>query len=125
MKCWFQRVVLSRRWLTFIVMGLGFLVSGVATLNLFFLLRANLTLLLEHGWQVLADGAARQLLELLLNGYIASAAYLVFKACESRLVTWIISPEASATASAASAHHVSPHAPAAPTSAGASNKDSS
>lgn len=125
MTRWFRRVVLSRRWLTFIVMGLGFLVSGVATLNLFFLLQVNLKLLLDHGWQALMDGAARQLTELLLNGYVATVAYLVFKACESRLVTWIVSPEASATASAAPAHHVSPHAPAAPPSAGASNKDSS
>jgi hypothetical protein len=93
MKRWFQRVVLSRRWLTFIVMGLSFCVSGVATLNLFYLLRANTALLLHYGWQALMDGAARQLLELLLNGYFATAAYLVFKACESRLVAWLVSPE--------------------------------
>jgi hypothetical protein len=89
----FQQVVLSRRWLTFIVMGLGFCVSGVATLNLFYLLRANTVLLLRHGWQALMDGAAQQLLELLLNGYVATAAYLVFKACESRLVVWLVNPD--------------------------------
>ena len=92
MRAWFHRVVLARRWLTFIVMGLGFCVSGVATLNLFFLLRASTTLVLQYGWQALVDGAARQLLELLLNGYVAVAAYLIFKACEARLVAWLNSP---------------------------------
>ena len=37
----FKRVVLARRWLTFVVMCLSFAVFGVGTLNLFNVFRAN------------------------------------------------------------------------------------
>jgi hypothetical protein len=46
---WFHRTVLSRLWLTFIVMGLGFLTFGVGTLKLFYPFQANAVLLLTHG----------------------------------------------------------------------------
>jgi hypothetical protein len=85
MKSWFQRVVLSRAWLTFLVMGLAFFVFGVATFNLFMLLKANTDLLREYGWQAVMDGGMRQLVELLLTGYGSLAFYLVFKVCEDRL----------------------------------------
>ncbi len=83
---WFRRVVLSRRWATFVVMGLAFLVFGGGSLNLFFVLKANLALLAEHGWAAAMDGGLQQLLELLLTAYASMAAYVVFKACEYRLV---------------------------------------
>ena len=89
MKSWFQRVVLRRKWLTFIVMGLSFFTFGVGSLNLFFLLQANGNLLLEHGWQAAADGGLLQLIELLFSGFAAMAAYLLFKTCEHRLVHWL------------------------------------
>ncbi|HSW07232.1 hypothetical protein [Aquabacterium sp.] len=92
MKRWFHRVVLSRLWLTFIVMTLSFFAFGIGTLNLFYLLRANSSLLLDHGWQALMDGGAAQLVELLTNGLLGMAAYLVFKACEYRLVHWLGDP---------------------------------
>jgi hypothetical protein len=81
--------VFARRWLTFLVMGLGFLGFGAGTVNLFMLLRANADLVIEVGWQALMDGAAQQLLELLVTAYLSMAAYLVFKACEFRLVHWL------------------------------------
>ncbi len=83
---WFQRVVLSRRWATFIVMGLSFLAFGTGSLNLFFVLRANVALVAEHGWMALSDGAAMQFAELMVTGYASMAAYVVFKVCEHRLV---------------------------------------
>lgn len=92
MKKWFCRVVLSRRWATFAVLGLSFLVFGASSLNLLFVAKANIDLIVEHGWQALADGGARQLLEILLTGYLSMAAYVVFKACEARLVRWMIDP---------------------------------
>ena len=67
-------------------MGLSFFVFGASSLNLFFLLKANTALILEHGWMALADGGAAQLVELLVTGYISMLAYLVFKACEYSLV---------------------------------------
>jgi len=84
-KRWFQRTVLSRRWLTFLVMGLAFFTFGAGTYNIFVLLRANLGLIAVFGWQAIADGAARQLAELIVTGYLSMAAYVVFKTCEYQL----------------------------------------
>ena len=89
---WFRRVVLGRRWLTFIVLGLAFFVFGSGSLNLFFLFKANGQLLAEHSWQAVMDGALQQLLELLITGYISMAAYVVFKACEHALVHGLVEP---------------------------------
>jgi hypothetical protein len=75
----FQRWVLSRLWLTFIVLGLSFLAFGMA----------NTRLLSEYGWQAITDGALRQLLELAATGYLSIAAYIVFKTCEHRLSDWL------------------------------------
>jgi hypothetical protein len=81
--------VLSRRWLTFLTMGLAFCLFGAGSLNLFYLFKANTALLFEHGWQALMDGGGQQLLELLITGYLSMAAYVVFKACEYSLVHWL------------------------------------
>jgi hypothetical protein len=85
LKRWFQRTVLARRWLTFLVMGFAFFVFGVGTYNIFMLLRANIELIADYGWMALMDGAARQLAELVITGYLSIAAYVVFKTCEYRL----------------------------------------
>ena len=85
MKHWFRRIVLSRRWLTFLVMGLAFFVFGVGTYNIFMLLSGNIALIANHGWMALMDGAARQFVELIVTGYLSMAAYVVFKTCEYRL----------------------------------------
>ncbi|MCX8516885.1 MAG: hypothetical protein ORN29_02210 [Rhodoferax sp.] len=89
MTAWFQRVVLARIWLTFLVLGASFFVFGAGSYNLFFLLRSNANLLLAHGWDAVMDGGIAQLLELLLTGYLSMAAYVVFKACEHRLSVWL------------------------------------
>ncbi len=89
---WLQRWVLSRRWLTFIVLGLSFLCFGAGTLNLGFVLKANLDLIAQHGWMALMDGAAQQLLEIIVTGYLSMAAYVIFKACEYRLVHGLTDP---------------------------------
>ena len=89
LKHWFQRVVLRRTGLTFVVMGLSFFAFGIGSLNLFYLLQANARLLFEYGWMALMDGGLQQLLELLATGYGSLAAYTVFKACEYRLAHWL------------------------------------
>jgi hypothetical protein len=86
LPAWFQRAVLARRWVTFVVMGLAFFVFGAGSLNLFMLLKANAQLLAEHGWMAAMDGGLQQLVELLATGYLSIAAYVVFKACEHALV---------------------------------------
>lgn len=86
MKAWFRRVVLARRGVTFVVMGLAFLLFGLGTFNLFMLLKANADLLTDYGWQAVMDGGATQLLYLIVTGYASLAAYVVFKTCEHALV---------------------------------------
>jgi H+/Cl- antiporter ClcA len=85
----FQRVVLARPWLTFVVLGLAFCCFGMVTLNLVHLLRANAELILDNGVMALADGGALQLVELLANGYLAMFAYVVMKTCEHALSHWL------------------------------------
>ena len=85
LKHWFHRTVLSRSWLTFLVMGLAFFVFGVGTYNIFMLLSANLRLIANFGWLALMDGAAQQFVELVVTGYLSMAAYVIFKTCEYRL----------------------------------------
>ncbi len=82
----FKRVVLARRWLTFVTMCLSFAVFGVGTVNLFNVFRANVDLIASNGVMALADGAAQQLVELLLTLMLCMLAYVVFKTCEYRLV---------------------------------------
>ena len=85
----FQRVVLARPWLTFVVLGLAFCCFGMVTLNLVHLLRANAELILDNGVMALADGGALQFVELLANGYGAMLAYVVMKTCEHVLSHWL------------------------------------
>jgi len=89
---WLHRRVFSRRWLTFTVMGLAFLGFGAGTFNLFIVLKANTELVFNYGWMALGDGAAQQLVELLVTAYLSMAAYVLFKACEHRLVHWLVDP---------------------------------
>ena len=93
MHAWLQRVVFARAWLTFVVLVASFLVFGAGTYNLFLVLKANLELVGEHGTQALADGAAQQFIELLLTAAASMAAYVLFKACEYRLVHRLCDPK--------------------------------
>ena len=95
----FQRVVLTRPWLTFVVMGLAFFCFGMVTLNLLHLLRANAELIIDNGVMALADGGARQLVELAINGYVAMLAYVVMKTCEHTLSHWLADTSAFAPSS--------------------------
>ena len=71
---------------TFLLMGVSFVGFGGVTLNLIYLFRANLALFWENGVEVLADGAAEQLIELVLLGFLGLVLYLIFKACEKLLL---------------------------------------
>jgi len=88
----FQRVVLARPWLTFVVMGLAFFCFGMVSLDLLRLLNANARLILADGAMALADGGAVQLIELVADGYLAMLAYVVMKTCEHTLSRWLADP---------------------------------
>ena len=85
----FQRWVLSRIWLTFIVLGLAFVGFGAGTVNLGLLLMANARFLANNGWMAVMDGGLVQLLQLIATGFASMASYVVFKTCEHRLSAWL------------------------------------
>ena len=85
----FQTWVLSRLWLTFVVLGLSFFVGALGTLNLVPLLLANARLLSQYGLRAVMDGGLQQLGELVFQGLLSCAAYVVFKTCEHRLSDWL------------------------------------
>jgi len=89
LKRWFHRTVLSRRWLTFLVMGFAFLGFGAGTVNLLMVFSANATFIASYGWEALMEGGARQFAELVVTGYLSMAAYVIFKTCEHRLSDWL------------------------------------
>jgi len=82
LKRWFHRTVLSRRWLTFIVMGVAFFAFGAGSVNILMLFSANAEFVARYGWQAVMDGAALQFVELVATGYLSMGAYVVFKTCE-------------------------------------------
>ncbi len=85
----FQRVVLTRPWLTFVVMSLAFFAFGTVTLDLLHMLRVNAGFLLDNGVMGLVDGGALQLLQLIADGIVAMLAYVVLKTCEHTLSRWL------------------------------------
>lgn len=85
-------VTSGRWWLAFLLAGLSFLLFGVMSYNLFFLLSANLRLFLEYGWTVAEEGALRQLLELLAFSYLSMLFWVLFKVCETLLVKALMPP---------------------------------
>lgn len=79
--------LLTYHWLlTLFLMGLFALGFGLASLNLFTILSANLSLIIEHGVMALVEGALLQLIELIALGYLGVVLYVLFKVCERVLV---------------------------------------
>ena len=89
-------------WLT-----LCFSLFGIASLNLFLMLRANLRFIAEHGVDALAEGGALQLLLLAGTAYVAMAFYTLAKWFEYRLMDRMAGkrppPKAAAATAASSA----------------------
>ena len=88
---------LSTHWLarhplrTFVIMLCCSLVFGLGSYNLFYLLKANLVLVLDYGVMALVDGALQELVMLAVYGTVSLSAYILFKACEKTLVEWVLS----------------------------------
>ena len=82
--------LLRRWWLTFILMGVSFVVFGLVTLNLLHTLGANLEFLTSYGVEAVREGGLWQLVELVVSGYMAAASYVFFKLCEKVLVECLV-----------------------------------
>lgn len=65
---------------------LCFSLFGVASVNLFLMLRENLRFIAEHGVDALVEGGALQLLLLVATAYVAMAFYTLAKFFEYRLM---------------------------------------
>ena len=73
-------------WLTFILLGVFFLLFGFTSVNLFVLLKLNVELFLEYGTMVIADGALEQFVDLVGSAYLSMLFWLLFRVCERVLV---------------------------------------
>jgi hypothetical protein len=80
--------------LTFVLMGVWFLMFGVTSVNLFVQLKANIDLFVEYGLMVIDDGALQQLGELIGWTYCSMVFYLLFKLFERVLVERLIAKRA-------------------------------
>ena len=74
---------------TLLLMMISALAVGLLTVNIFNLLSANWTFISRYGFMALREGAALQLAELILTGFISMLVYLLFKLTESVLVDWM------------------------------------
>ncbi len=88
----FHRCVLTRPWLTFVVMCSSFGLFGAGTLNIFSMFSTNWDMITQQGLMALATGSVRQLIELLGTLVLAMFFYTIFKACEHSLVHRILHP---------------------------------
>ena len=79
------------RLLTYVLMGFFFMLFGVTSVDLFFLLRANIRLFIDYGVMVIDDGALRQLIELLGLTLLAVGFFVLCAVCERVLVKRMLS----------------------------------
>ena len=72
--------------LTFVLMGAFFLLSGITSINLYVVLKANIDLFRMYGAVVIEDGALRQLFEILGTAFFSIFFFVLFVVCERIVV---------------------------------------
>lgn len=72
--------------LTFVLMGAFFLLSGITSINLYVVLKANIDLFRMYGATVIEDGALRQLAEILGTALFSIIFFVLFVLCERIVV---------------------------------------
>lgn len=85
--------------LTYLLMGLFFMLFGISSVDLFFTLRANINLFIEYGAMVIDDGALTQLIELIGMAILSLALFAACATCERILVKRLMSKWIAARAS--------------------------
>ena len=81
-------------WLAFFLLGVSFVLFGMLSLNLLNTLGANFDFLSMYGVDAVREGALLQLAEVVLSGYLAAGAYVVFKLCEKVLIERLVTAKA-------------------------------
>ena len=74
------------QWLTFFLMGGFFLLSGIASIDLYVVLKANIELFQKYGAAVIDDGALQQLAEILGMAFLSILCFVLFVVCERIVV---------------------------------------
>lgn len=83
--------LLTLHWmLTMFIMCASIFIFTATTVNLYFLLTANLRFLTEHGLTAIMHGGLVQLAELIGYCLIAAVSYTIFRACERVLLDWLL-----------------------------------
>jgi len=72
--------------LAFLLMGAFFLLSGVMSIDLYVVLKANVDLFRKYGAQAIDDGALRQLVEILGTAISSIVFFVLFVMCERIVV---------------------------------------
>ncbi|MEO8344656.1 MAG: hypothetical protein ABI607_03075 [Betaproteobacteria bacterium] len=72
--------------LSFLLMGAFFLLSGITSINLYVVLKANIDLFRMYGVQVIEDGALLQLAEILGTALLSIFFFVLFVLCERIVV---------------------------------------
>ncbi len=79
-------------WLTFVLMGAFFLASGVTSIDLYLVLKANIELFQKYGMDVIDDGALRQLVEIIGMAVLSIVCFVLFIVCERIVVDRLTAP---------------------------------
>ena len=74
---------------TLCLMTISFLTFGYLTFNLFFIFQANVSVIKEHGFMVLKEGAALQFFQIIFTAFMSVIFYTCWKLCERLLVDWL------------------------------------
>jgi hypothetical protein len=72
--------------LAFVLMGVFFLLSGIASIDLYVVLKANIELFQKYGSAVIDDGALQQLAEILGTAVVSILCFVLFVVCERIVV---------------------------------------
>ncbi len=76
--------------LVLFIMTASFLGFGYFSVNLFLLFKANVTLINDFGVMAIKEGAAKQLMVILLSAFISVLFYAIWKVGERLLVDWAV-----------------------------------
>ena len=87
-------IIQVSRWVgplaTFLLMGAFFLLFGFNSINLYELLKANISLIVAYGMMAIADGALRQLVGILGAMLLTVLFFALFAVCERVLVNRLV-----------------------------------
>ena len=78
--------------LTFLLMGGFFLLSGITSINVYVMLKANIDLFWMYGIMVIYDGALQQLVEILGTAIMSIVFFFLFAVCERVVVDRMTAP---------------------------------